>query len=100
MTLKDMEQRLKAQEDRDKPDLHTPIVAQPMTTVDGDKAKGQFIWLGRINDPRKFGSLKDGGDDIMALSRLGRYDMEYKKVDGKWKMSDLKFTLGSVTYSV
>ena len=64
---------------RDRPYLHTPIVSQPMVTVDGDKAKGQFLWLGLINDPRKFVSLMVGDDVIMALPRLGRYDMEYKK---------------------
>jgi ketosteroid isomerase-like protein len=78
---------------RDRPYLHTTIVAQPMVSVDGDNAKGYFLWLGRINDPRKFVSQEDGDDVIMALPRLGRYDMEYKKEKGKWKMSYLKFTL-------
>ena len=78
---------------RDRKYLHTTITAQPVIKVDGDSAKGYFLWLGRINDPRAFTSLTDGDEVIMALPRLGRYDMEYKRVDGKWKISYLKFTL-------
>lgn len=73
--------------------LHATIVAQPVLSVKGNKAKGYWLWLGRINDPRKFVSPEDGEEVIAALPKLGRYDMEYKKVAGKWKISYLKFTL-------
>ena len=70
--------------------LHN-IVAQPVISVEGDKAKGYWIWLGDINDRRTFTSAR--GDEVMlALPMMGRYDMEYKRVDGKWKISYVKFT--------
>ena len=80
---------------RDRPYLHATIVAQPMITVDGDKAKGYWLWLGRINDPRRFISDSDQeGDEVIQIRpKLGRYDMEYKRVEGKWKISYLKFTV-------
>jgi hypothetical protein len=37
--------------------------------------------------------LEDGEEAIVVQPKLGRYDMEYKRVDGKWKISYLKFTL-------
>lgn len=73
--------------------LHATIVAQPVISVKGDTAKAYWLWLGRINDPRKFASPEDGEEVIMALPKLGRYDVEYKRVNGKWKISYLKFTL-------
>ena len=74
---------------------HTTIVAQPVITVEGDMAKGYWLWLGRLADRRVFKSTEEADDDtiMQVLPKLGRYDMEYKKVDGKWKISYLKFTL-------
>ena len=73
--------------------LHATLVAQPVISVKGNKAKGYWLWLGRINDPRVFTSLEDGEEAILVQPKLGRYDMEYKRVGGKWKISYLKFTL-------
>ena len=74
---------------------HTTIVAQPVITIDGDKAKGYWLWLGRLADRRVFKSTDEADEDtvMVVLPKLGRYDMEYKKVDGAWKISYLKFTL-------
>ena len=74
---------------------HTTIVAQPVISVEGDKAKAYWLWLGRLADRRVFKSEEEADEDtvVQVLPKLGRYDMEYKKVDGKWKISYLKFTL-------
>jgi len=75
--------------------LHATIIAQPVISVEGDKAKGYWLWLGRINDRRIFtsDSGQEGDYVIQIRPKLGRYDMEYKRVDEEWKISYLKFTL-------
>ena len=66
------------------------ILVHPVISVEGDKAKGCLTWF-RISKPQKFTS--EIGQEIMVISpREARYDMEYKRVDGKWKMSRMKFT--------
>ena len=72
---------------------HATLVAQPVISVEGDKAKGYWLWLGRINDRRVFTSGQEGDEVTQIRPKLGRYDMEYERVDGKWKMSKMKFTL-------
>ena len=74
---------------------HTTIVAQPIISVEGDHAKGYWLWLGRLADRRVFKSVEESDEDtvMQVLPKLGRYDMEYKRVNGEWKISYLKFTL-------
>jgi len=66
------------------------ILVHPVISVDGDTAKGCLTWF-RISKPQKFTS--EIGQEIMLIApRQARYDMEYKRVGGKWKMSRMKFT--------
>jgi ketosteroid isomerase-like protein len=55
------------------------VVAQPVISVEGDKAKGHWILF-------VFYPEHEGGKWLQA-----RYDCEYAKVDGKWKFSSLIF---------
>ena len=55
------------------------LLAQPVISVQGDKASG--YWLMYIFFPQPSGGWIQG-----------RYDCEYIKVGGKWKFSSLKFT--------
>jgi hypothetical protein len=66
------------------------FIVHPMITVDGDKATGSWTWY-RIGMQSKFTS--ELGREIMVDEpREDRYDMEYKRINGKWKMSHMKFT--------
>jgi ketosteroid isomerase-like protein len=66
------------------------ILVHPVISVKGDNAKGYWTWY-RISVPRKFTS--DLGHEVTLIAPAeARYDMEYKRVNGKWKMSKLKFT--------
>ena len=58
---------------------HGHLVAQPVITVDGDRAKGHWILYIFFAEPE-------------TRWIQGRHDCEYVKVDGKWKFSYLKFT--------
>ncbi len=58
-------------------DAHFTIM--PIITVDGDKAKGQWMLY-----------IFNGG--TAGRYAQGRYDCEYAKVDGKWKFSKLVWT--------
>ena len=55
------------------------LLAQPVISVDGDKARGHWIlYIFFAERPKVWVQ--------------GRYDCEYIKLDGKWKFSSLKFT--------
>ncbi len=54
------------------------LVAQPVLTIDGNKAKGHWIVYMFFSVPT-----------IEWIQ--GRHDCEYVKVNGKWKFSKLKF---------
>ena len=58
-------------------------VLQPVINVNGDHATGHWLMYIFISDPT-----------TGNLSRLirGRHDVEYIKVDGKWKISSLRYT--------
>ena len=58
---------------------HGHLVAEPVITVDGDKAGGHWILFLFFPEP-----------DMRWIQ--GRHDCRYVKVDGKWKFSYLKFT--------
>ena len=72
---------------------HTTIVAQPVISVEGDKAKGKWFYISNITNRRVFTS--EAGDDITAVvPRQSTYDMEYEREDGKWKISKLHLIVG------
>ncbi len=56
---------------------------QPVISVDGDKATGQWLMYVMISNPIT-------GNAQKWLN--GKYENEYVKVDGKWKISSLKWT--------
>ena len=66
------------------------ILVHPVISVDGDTAKGCWNWF-RISTTQTFTS-PIGQEITLITPREARYDMEYKRVDGKWKMSKMKFT--------
>ena len=55
------------------------LISNPVVTVEGERAKGTFYLLCPSRRER-------------AMWGQGRYDMEYVKVDGKWKISSFKFS--------
>jgi uncharacterized protein (TIGR02246 family) len=66
------------------------ILVHPVLSVKGDRATGCWTWY-RISKPNKFTSER--GQEIMVIAPSeARYDMEYKRVNGEWKMYKLKFT--------
>jgi len=66
------------------------ILVHPVISVDGDTAKGVLTYF-RITIPHKFVSALGQEVTMLAPDEAG-YDMEYRRVDGKWKMSVLKLT--------
>jgi hypothetical protein len=58
-------------------------VFQPIISVDGNKAKGQWLMYVWVSDPITGKAQKWWN---------GKYDNEFEKVDGKWKISSLKWT--------
>jgi ketosteroid isomerase-like protein len=66
--------------DRDK---HYAIM--PIITVEGDKAKGEWLLYILITD-------KETGKAGSWIQ--GKYENEYSKVNGKWKISHLKWLRG------
>jgi ketosteroid isomerase-like protein len=66
------------------------ILVHPVISVEGDTAKGCLTWF-RLSKPKSFTSV-DGQEMMIIAPSQARYDMEYKRVDGKWKMSIMNFT--------
>jgi hypothetical protein len=64
------------------------MALHPIITVDGDKAKGTWTFYHFTYHPRDFVDfpVEKAPDWVQGL-----YDMEYKRVDGKWKISLLKW---------
>jgi ketosteroid isomerase-like protein len=65
------------------------MLIQPVINVEDDKAEGHWIMF-RLNYYFK-------GPSGQVINMFGpsiqrRYDCEYKKIDGEWKFSKLKFT--------
>jgi ketosteroid isomerase-like protein len=59
------------------------LTLHPLVTVDGDKAKGNWVIYFITQPDRK----------SQALQLIqGIYDLEYKRVNGQWKMSYIKWT--------
>jgi hypothetical protein len=69
------------------------ILLHPLITVDGDTAKGNWTWyrLTGLGTIQKFTS--DQGLEIpFPVPFPGFYTMEYRRVNGKWKMSKFHLT--------
>ena len=67
------------------------IVIHPVISVEGDMAKGYWTWYRIMGPPHKFTS--EAGLEIMLQTPSpGFYTMEYKRLDGKWKMWKFHFT--------
>ena len=62
----------------------------PIITVDGDKAKGNFLLYIQFAKPRKVQPTILFGEDPPDWMQ-GYYDMEYVKKNGQWKISLLKW---------
>ena len=54
------------------------LIVNPVVTVEGEKARGTFYLL-------------EMGGGERAMWGQGRYDMEYVKVGGKWRISHFRF---------
>ncbi|MFC1920199.1 nuclear transport factor 2 family protein [Chloroflexota bacterium] len=67
------------------------LLLHPIIKVDGDTATGIWTWF-RLGMPHTFTS-EMGREVELFEPWQARYDMEYRRIDGKWKMSKLKFTL-------
>jgi hypothetical protein len=55
----------------------------PVISVDGDKAKGHWLMYIMISDPETGRALKFAN---------GRHDVEYARVNGKWKIHEIIWT--------
>ncbi len=71
-----------------------PFAVHPIISVDGDQAKGSWLLYIQYALPRKMEHrpetyTTDDAPDWMQ----GFYEMEYKRVDGQWKISFLKWRL-------
>ena len=69
------------------------ILIHPLITVNGDTAKGNWTWyrLLGLGTVRTFTS-EEGLEIPFPVPFPGWYEMEYKKVDGKWLMSKFYLT--------
>jgi hypothetical protein len=68
------------------------FVVHPIITVEGDKAKGSWLLYMQFAQPRKLKSkMAICSTDDAPDWEQGFYETEYKKVDGKWKISYLKW---------
>ena len=78
--FRDYVSKMNLGKDRDK---HYSVM--PVISVAGDKAKGQWLLYILVTD-------KETGKAGTWIQ--GKYENEYKKVDGKWKFSFLKWIRG------
>lgn len=59
------------------------IAVQPIITVNGNKARGQWLMYVFVSNPETGQAQR---------WTKGRQDAEYEKVNGQWKISYIKFT--------
>jgi hypothetical protein len=64
------------------------LSVHPIISVEGDRAKGSWTFYHFTYHPREYADFpaEKAPDWVQGL-----YDMEYKRVDGKWKISLLKW---------
>jgi hypothetical protein len=65
------------------------FTVHPIISVEGDRAKGNWFFYSLTYHPREFFDYPDpekAPDWVQGI-----YDMEYIRVDGKWKISLLKW---------
>jgi hypothetical protein len=65
------------------------FTVHPIITVEGDRAKGSWFFYYLMYHPREFVDFPD--PEKVPDWVQGVYDMEYARVDGKWKISLLKW---------
>jgi len=65
------------------------MLTNPVVTVEGDKAKGRFYLFGASTLQRPEGER--------ATWSQGRYDNDFVKVGGKWKISHFRFLWNFMT---
>jgi ketosteroid isomerase-like protein len=58
------------------------FVADPVISIDGDKAEGHWLMYIFVSDP---------ATNTVRYTQ-GRHDCEYVKVNGKWKFKSVKYT--------
>jgi hypothetical protein len=74
--------------------LEGNFIVQPIISVEGDKAKGNWLLYIQFAQPRKLAHRIDeitNYDDTAPDWMQGYYDMEYTRIEGKWKISLLKW---------
>jgi hypothetical protein len=63
------------------------FAVHPIVTVDGDKAKGTWLYYVLMYHPREYPPEMKAADWAQGI-----YEMEYVRENGKWKISLLKWT--------
>jgi hypothetical protein len=74
--------------------LEGNFLVQPIISVEGDKAKGNWLFYVQFAQPRKLARKIDEiyySNDEAPDWMQGYYDMEYSRIDGKWKICFLKW---------
>lgn len=68
------------------------FAVHPIISVEGDTAKGSWLQYIQFAQPRKLKPRPTILSSDQAPNWMqGYYEMEYKKVDGKWKISSLRW---------
>jgi hypothetical protein len=65
------------------------LTVHPIISVEGDTAKGNWYFYNFTYHPREFVDYPDPNTAPDWVQ--GIYEMEYRRVDGKWKISLLKW---------
>lgn len=65
------------------------FTVHPIVTVEGDRARGSWIYYSLTYHPREFYDFPD--PEKVPDWVQGLYDMEYVRENGKWKISLLKW---------
>jgi ketosteroid isomerase-like protein len=80
-----------AQQKRDKIWKGGQQLIHPIITVDGDTAKGSWTWF-RLGMPHPFTSWLGRQVELFEPWEA-KCDMEYRRVNGEWKISNYIFTM-------